>query len=116
MIEELTQQKLLLDLQVEELQTRVHSLSSSKRREGEVEVSLVQGGFTFSDLMMSPGLLTVGRIRPRSPLWLAAVLLTSSVLMWTCFYLNRLFTPTLQMFDSQWRRLLGLDRPNSLLG
>lgn len=43
-IEELREQKLVLDLQVEELQTRVHSLSSSlKQKDQEVEVSLLQG-------------------------------------------------------------------------
>lgn len=50
-IEELREQKLILDLQVEELQTRVHSLSSSlKQRDQEVEVSLLQGPIPSSDL------------------------------------------------------------------
>lgn len=57
-IEELREQKLVLDLQVEELQTRVHSLSSSlKQKDQEVEVSLLQGRIPSS---RSVSLLRVG--------------------------------------------------------
>lgn len=40
-IEELREQKVVLHLQVEELQTRVHSLTSLKQADQEVEVSLL---------------------------------------------------------------------------
>lgn len=60
MIEELREQKVLLDLQVEELQTRVHSLSSSlKQRDQEVEVSLRQGQIPSSHLTMASDSLWV---------------------------------------------------------
>lgn len=57
-IEELREQKLVLDLQVEQLQTRVHSLSSSlKQKDQEVEVSLLQGRIPSSSDTL--GLLAV---------------------------------------------------------
>lgn len=68
MIEELREQKVVLDLQVEELQTRVHSLSSSlKQRDQEVEVSLRQGQIPSSHLTVASDSLWVSSLWVEDP-------------------------------------------------